>query len=77
MLKYFYIYSNLALTYTNDMLQIADNDYVTLTPFSRSFTYIFQTEFWSHLFGLVNIALPLTQLPVYIYCVNRQYKSAL
>ena len=41
MLNYFYIYSNLALTYISDMLQIFDNDYVTLTPFSRSFKYIF------------------------------------
>ena len=41
MLTYFYIYSNLALTYISDMLQIFDNDYVTLTPFSRSFKYIF------------------------------------
>ena len=41
MLNYFYIYSNLALTYISDMLQIFDNDYVTLTPFSRSFKDIF------------------------------------
>ena len=40
MLTYFYIYSNLALTYIS-MLQIFDNDYVTLTLFSRSFKYIF------------------------------------
>ena len=41
MLNYFYIYSNLALTYISDMLQIFDNDYVIVTPFSRSFKYIF------------------------------------
>ena len=41
MLNYFYIYSNLALTDISDKLQIFDNDYVTLTPFSRSFKYIF------------------------------------
>ena len=29
MFNYFYIYSNLALTYISDMLQIFDNDYVT------------------------------------------------
>ena len=40
MLNYFYIYSNLALTYISEMLQIFDNDYMTLTPFSRSFKYI-------------------------------------
>ena len=39
--KHFYIYSNLALTYISDMLQIFDNDYVTLTPFSRPVKYIF------------------------------------
>ena len=41
MLNYFYIYSNLALSYISDMLQIFDNDCVTLTPFSMSFKYIF------------------------------------
>ena len=41
MLNYFYIYSSLAPTYINDMLQIFDNDFVTLTPFSRSFKYMF------------------------------------
>ena len=41
MFNYFYIYTNLALIYISDMLQIFDNDYVTLTPFSRSFKYIF------------------------------------
>ena len=35
------IYSNLALTYISDMLQTFDSDYMTLTPFSRSFKYIF------------------------------------
>ena len=63
MLNYFYIYSNLALNYISDMLQIFDNDYVTLTPFSRSFKYIFfQTGFWPNLFfGLLNIVSPLDQ----------------
>ena len=82
MLNYFYIYSNIALTYISHMLQIFDNDYVTLTPFSRSFKFIFfQTGFWQHIFfGLLNIAThaptptaSLTQLHAYIYCVNRQY----
>ena len=41
MLNYFYIYSNLSLTYISDILQIFDNDYVTLIAFSRSFKYIF------------------------------------
>ena len=51
MLNYLNIYSNLAFTYISDMLQIFDNDYVTLTPFSRSYKYIFfQTGFWSHIF---------------------------
>ena len=31
--KTFYIYSNLALTYINDMMQIFENDWVILTPF--------------------------------------------
>ena len=39
--KHFYIYSNLALTYISDMLQIFNNDYMALAPFSRSFKYIF------------------------------------
>ena len=41
MLNYFCIYSNLALTYVSDMLQIFDTDYATLIPCSRSFKYIF------------------------------------
>ena len=32
MLNYFYIYSNLALTYTSDMLQIFDNDCLDFEP---------------------------------------------
>ena len=37
------IYRNLALTYTSDMMQIFDNNYVTLSPFSRSFEYLIFT----------------------------------
>ena len=41
MLNGFYIYSNIALNYIGNMLQIFDNNYVTLAPLSRSFKYIF------------------------------------
>ena len=77
MLNHFYIYSNLAPTYISDMLQIFDNGYVILTRFSRSFKYIFSkldsdhpstSAYWISFH-------PLTQLPAYIYCVSRQYKS--
>ena len=71
MLNYFYIYSNLALTYISDMLQIFDNDYVTMTPFSRSFKYIFyklDSEHTSSSAYWIS-ETPLNQLPAYINIV--------
>ena len=77
MLNYFYIYSNLSLTYISDMLQIFDNDYVTLTPFSKSFKYIskLDSDYTSSSAYWITPTPTLTQLPAYIYCVNRRYKS--
>ena len=60
--------------YTRDMMQIFDDDYVTLIPFSRSFEY---NSGHAIIFGLLNIVSPLTQLPAYTYSVNGQHKSML
>ena len=74
MLNYFYIYSNLALTYIRDMLQIFDSVYVTLNPFSRSFKYMFSKLDSDHISSSAYWISPpphapphLTQLPAYIY----------
>ena len=74
-LNCFFIYSNLTLTYISDMLQIFDNDYVTLILFARSFKYIFSKLDSDHTSSSAYwISFPLlTQLPAYIHCVHRQY----
>ena len=78
MLNYFYIYSNFALTYITDMLQIFDNDYVILTHFQGHLSIFFPNWILStHLLRFTEYRPTppsLTQLPDYIYCVNRQYK---
>ena len=62
--------------YLSDMMKIFDNDYLTLTPFWRSFEYFFHTGFWPLIFfGLHPLPPPphththfdpATQLPAYI-----------
>ena len=60
------------------MMQIFDDDYVTLIPFSRSFEYIFPHCILAiHLQLTEYCSSTLTQLPTYIYCVNGQYVYAI
>ena len=47
-----FILNNFELTYISNMLQIFDNDYVTLTIFSRSFKYIFSELDSDHTFSV-------------------------
>ena len=72
MLNYFCIYSNLALTYISNMLQIFDNEYVTLTPFQGHLSIFFSKLDSDHTSSASWILFPpLTQLPAYIYCVYK------
>ena len=75
---YIIMFDHQWFTYKSDMLQIFDNDYVTLTSFSRSFKYIFSKLDSDHTsssaYWISFPPTPLTQLPADTYCVNRQYK---